>query len=372
MTDSPPTDAFADARVEALEAAADRARLAPSVYNTQPWTLLLSSDRLALRADRSRQLPVLDPQGRALVLSVGAALLNARAALAARGWTVEVRRLPDPGDPDLLADVRPVVGRPNSDLAVLDRLIPRRHTNRRRFDRTPLPDHLLDRLSSIAAEEGAVLVPVSSGEGRRLAARLTREADRLQNGDAAYGAELKYWTTRPATAGDGVPTGVVPQARGRQRGELPLRDFDTAGAGKLPPDTSSDSTQAILVIATATDVPDAWLRAGEAIERLWLELTRLGWAVTPITQAVEVPATRARLRSALTDGAYPQSLLRVGHAAPTISVPRRGRNEVVTGSRRAGVLRARRIPTPSGQPTAEPARPPRRPVSDGRGGTTWI
>src|SRR4051794_12294384 len=158
MTGSPITDDFADARAEALEAAADRARLAPSVYNTQPWILQLSGDCLVLRADQSRQLTVLDPQGRALVLSVGAALLNARAALAVRGWAVEVRRLPDPEDPDLLAEVRPVAGRPDGDLAALDRLIRRRRTNRRRFDRTPLADALLARFSWLAAEEGAMLL----------------------------------------------------------------------------------------------------------------------------------------------------------------------------------------------------------------------
>jgi hypothetical protein len=360
MTGPPITDAFADARAEALEAAADRARLAPSVYNTQPWILLLSGDCLALRADRSRQLTVLDPLGRAMVMSVGAALLNARAALAVRGWAVEVRRLPDPDDPDLLAEVRPVAGRPDGDLAALDRLIRRRRTNRRRFDRTPLPAHLLDRLSWLAAEERAMLVPVTYGADRRLVARLTREADRLQQGDPAYRAELRYWTTRPAHADAG------------RHDELPLRDFDTTGAGKLASDTSSDSTQTILAIATATDVPHAWLRAGEAMERLSLELTRLGWAVSPVTQALEVPATRARLRSALTDEAYPQSLLRVGHAAPTASVPRRRRDEVVKGSRRPGQPHARTQPESSRWPPAQPAPASHRLVSDGRGGTAWM
>jgi nitroreductase len=370
MQDPPVTD-FVDARAEALEAAADRARLAPSVFNTQPWTLVLAGDRLALRADRDRQLTALDPLGRDLVLSVGAALLNARAAIAGRGWVAEVRRLPDPDDPDLLAEVRPVAGRPDGELAAVDRLIPRRHTNRRRFDRAPLPDHVLDRLSRITAEEGAMLVPLSSGEDRRLAAQLTQQADRLQNGDPAYRAELRYWTTRPPAVGDGVPADVVPHADGGPRDEFPLRDFDTTGAGRLASDTSSDSTQTILVIATATDVPDAWLRAGEAMERVLLELTGLGWAAGPVMQALQVPATRARVRSALTGGMHPQSLLRVGHAAPTPSVPRRRREEVIKGSRRAGGLHLRHQPTRQGRPPAEPATPPRRPVSDGRGGTTW-
>lgn len=371
MNDPPITD-FADARAEALEAAADRARLAPSLFNTQPWTLLLTGDCLALQADRSRQLTALDPLGRDLVLSVGAALLNARAALAGCGWAAEVRRLPDPRDPDLLAEVRPVTGRPDSDLAALDRVIPRRYTDRRRFDRAPLPDDILHRLSRFAAEEGAMLVPFSSDENRRLAAQLTRQADRLQNGDPAYRAELRYWTSRPAAAGDGLPADVVQHADGGQRDEFPLRGFDTTGTGTLASDSFSDSGQTILVIATATDVPEAWLRAGAATQRLLLELTGLGWAAGPVAQAVQVPETRARLRSALTGGIYPQSLLRVGYAAPAAPVPRRRRDEVVRGSRWAGGLHVRAQPTPQARPPTEPAAHPHRPVSDGRGGTTWL
>ena len=103
-----PRDPALDPRSRALEEAADLAMKAPSVHNTQPWRIELQPDRLILRADRSRQLRALDPLGRELVLSVGAALLNARVALAARGWATAVERVPDPADGDLLAVVRPV------------------------------------------------------------------------------------------------------------------------------------------------------------------------------------------------------------------------------------------------------------------------
>ena len=67
---------------DAIELAADRGRLAPSVHNTQPWVFAFFPDRLELRADRSRQLTVLGPDGRELVERVGAALLDVRASLA--------------------------------------------------------------------------------------------------------------------------------------------------------------------------------------------------------------------------------------------------------------------------------------------------
>src|SRR5215207_8758566 len=90
----------------ALEQAATVALRAPSIFNTQPWRWRLDDGVAELRADRERQLHTVDPQGRLLTLSCGVALHHLRAALAASGTQVEVARLPEPGDPDLLARVR--------------------------------------------------------------------------------------------------------------------------------------------------------------------------------------------------------------------------------------------------------------------------
>src|SRR6185312_15036503 len=92
---------------EALVAAADAARLAPSVHNTQPWRWVVRGDRLELRAAPERQLREQDADGRLMVLSCGAALHHALVALAASGWTYEVERGAGEGD-EPLAVVRAV------------------------------------------------------------------------------------------------------------------------------------------------------------------------------------------------------------------------------------------------------------------------
>jgi hypothetical protein len=362
----PPATGFRDARADAVEAAADRARLAPSVHNTQPWVLVVEPDCLELRADPARRLPVLDPIGRALVISVGAALMNARVALAARGFRVLVERLPDPADPDLLAVVRPLPGRPDAELAALDEAVPRRRSNRRPFTGATPDDPLLRRLTRFAAEEDTQLVPVLSEEHRHLVARLTQEADRLQNADPAYRAELRRWTTRAAEQGDGVPARSVRHVEGTGTGDVPLRDFDTQGAGELP-DADPAGEEAFLLLATREDGYLAWLRCGEAFERVLLELTALGWAASPVTQALEVPVTRLQLRSALAWGGHPQLLLRIGQAAGTPSPPHRRRGDVV---RTPGLRYQPPAPSPAPEEPVTPAE--RRPVSDGRGGTVWI
>ena len=61
---------------------------APSLHNTQPWRFAVSRDAIELHADVSRRLK-LDPDGREMVISCGAALYGLRLAVRSLG------RLPD-------------------------------------------------------------------------------------------------------------------------------------------------------------------------------------------------------------------------------------------------------------------------------------
>jgi nitroreductase len=60
---------------------------APSIHNPQPWRWVYTGEALELYADRSRALPAIDPDGRALVVSCGGALYLACLGLAAVGWS---------------------------------------------------------------------------------------------------------------------------------------------------------------------------------------------------------------------------------------------------------------------------------------------
>ena len=132
----------------ALTAAAEAALRAPSIFNTQPWHWHVTADALELSADPARHLPVVDPDHRLSTLSCGIALHHARTALAADGYALDVERLPDGDNPDLLARIR-ITGRRTPDPADVRRyeasLI--RHTDRRLFtdDKLQLRNQLHDR-----------------------------------------------------------------------------------------------------------------------------------------------------------------------------------------------------------------------------------
>src|SRR2546429_9351135 len=119
-----PTDALAEA--------AELARYAPSILNSQPWRWRVRGDVLDLYLAVDRVPAVSDPDARLAVLSCGAALHHARTALAAEGLDVTVARMPDDADPDHLArvtvagqlPVRPEAVRRVQTIAV-------RHTDRR-------------------------------------------------------------------------------------------------------------------------------------------------------------------------------------------------------------------------------------------------
>jgi nitroreductase len=56
---------------------AERAMLAPSILNTQPWRLVVHPSRLELFADLDRVVTSVDPQQRLMTISCGAALQHA-------------------------------------------------------------------------------------------------------------------------------------------------------------------------------------------------------------------------------------------------------------------------------------------------------
>jgi nitroreductase len=311
-------------RRAALRFAVAKAILAPSVHNTQPWRFALRGNRLDVIVDPRRRLTVLDPSGRQMYLSTGCALFNARVALAAAGCPVRLTRWPDADQPGLVARLEFDGDQPiDPALAALGPAVERRQTNRRRFEGEPVPPDVVEAWTRAAAVEGAVLHPVLRAEDRQALARLSQRADAEQITDPAYRAELRAWTSADAQRLDGVPARVVAHVDGTSGDEIPLRDFDSQGAGWLPADTHSSAQHCLLVLGTTGDDPAAWVRAGEALERVWLEITSAGYVASVFTQIIESPSLRVALSHELRLGLRPHIVLRVGRAPLTPASPRR-------------------------------------------------
>jgi hypothetical protein len=65
----------------------------------------------------------------------------------------------------------------------------------------------------------------------------------------------------------------------------------------------------------------ALLRAGEALSAVLLTASAHGLAAAPMTDVVEVPATRELLRQVLSGAGHPYAAVRIGIAMPAATAP---------------------------------------------------
>jgi nitroreductase len=310
----------------------------PSIHNTQPWRFTASPDRLEVFLDRERALPVLDPTGRQQVISCGSAVEFAVVALAAGGSVSGVELLPDPADPDHLATVRIVgPGAGTDEDRALAEAIGRRHTVRAAFQPRAVPAGLIDRLQAEAGAYGTWVKPITRSEEEVATVFLISLAEEMEQADPAYLAELERWMRTDAAAVDGVPVEAVPSGDPRARpSNWLIRDFVVGDRGQQPSLEESDpdapppdvERPAVVLMGTEDDDRRAWLQAGRALGRLLLHATAAGLAASPLTQALDWPATRTRMRSRLSLVGYPQMLLRMGYPPESPAAAVSGRRPV--------------------------------------------
>jgi hypothetical protein len=272
---------------------------APSILNTQPWTWRPVPDGLQLRGDSDRLLRVADPAGRMLTVSCGAALFSARIALRHLHRTPIVTLQPDPTDPRLLAHVAVEEGpQPSVEEEWLWLAIPERHSlplGRASFTDRRLGAGLVRALTAASADEGVGLRVVVPPAAHRLT-DVVADAAAASAADPARSAETRSWF------GERVRTVVPPDA---------------------------DPTYAVL--GTSDDGRAAWLRTGQALQRVLLLSTLAGVSAAFLTEPLEDVRHRRQVGD-LVGIERPQVLLRVGFTeGPPPFAGRRPLAEVLEG-----------------------------------------
>jgi hypothetical protein len=312
----------------------DEAIWAPSVHNTQPWRFVAAGPQISLYADVDRGLPVADPGGREMMISCGAALFNVRLALRVLGYVPEIRVLPDPGEPALVARVGWRRRAPGSELErKLASQVHLRRTHRGAFDPEPLPHGTLAALRDSAASEGAALRIMADDGRRAVLAAAVQTAEQELRLDAAHVRELAGWTPAPGSARrDGVPATSYPARAEHTDPYFPGRDFARGHGWGLPPLSSASSYRAAGVAAVLTTAADRrldWVNAGQALQRILLTAGTCGAAVAIHSQPVELPPLRELIGNQLADGGYPQLLLRIGVVIQVAASVRRDPDDVL-------------------------------------------
>ncbi len=308
---------------------------APSVHNTQPWKFRVRGSVIELLADPDRQLHQVDPAGRELMISCGAALFGLRLGLRKLGYLAAVELLPDPAQPWLVARVEPDGCAPMSrEEAEFLAALPHRHTHRGPFAPGGIPARLLTALQLDASAEGGELLLVEDAALVTDLAGLVSSAADEQRASPQITAELARWVQPPGSRSrDGVPASARPElpvseAPGDATAAewLPQRDFGRPGTearGGEPP-------AATAVLVTADDSAADWLRAGQALHRL-LVRAATRWVFASLqSQPLESPRYRTMVADRLSLSGYPQMLLQFGCASTALATARRLQAEFMT------------------------------------------
>jgi hypothetical protein len=322
----------AASEAELLRLLVKYAVLAPSGHNTQPWLFSIGEQDLKLLADRTRSLPVVDPHGRELTISCGAALEHL--VIAAHNFSREVAVEEFPGSSrDHLATVR-LAGTVSPDAldVAMFKAIPHRRTTRTKYEERMLPEHLRNACCELAAKRGTELTFIMDKERRAEIADLVEQGDRMQFADPRFRRELAAWVrsrraaTRDGMSGRsfGMPDVLSPV------GALVIRTVDMGkkvAAGDR--DKILTGSPVLVVLSTREDGPADWLAAGRALARVLLQITVSGATGAYLNQPVEIEQLRIRVRDAIGTRFMPQLLMRFGYGPAVPATVRRPVQDVM-------------------------------------------
>lgn len=305
---------------ETLMRAIEAAVMAPSSHNSQPWRFQLLPDGVDLFANRLRALPVVDPEGRELTISCGAALFHLRLALRQAGFVTEVSLLPGVGGGDHLARVR-CVGRaePTAHEQALFAAIQNRHTHRAAFAMQNVEAKLVGRLVEAAGTEGASLRVLDAWQQSSVAGWIA-EGDRLQGANAEFRRELAAWVhAKDEENGVGMSAAQL-GVHGLGARLMPafLRELNWGRVQGRRDHKLAMSAPVLAVLVSRGDAARDWLETGCALGRMLLDATTMGLAASFLNQAVEVPELRNKVRELLGGEGYPQMTVRLGYGVKTV------------------------------------------------------
>jgi hypothetical protein len=310
-----------------LEWCVSQATLAPSTHNTQPWHFRVRGECIELIADRSRALPVSDPDDRELTISCGAALFTLRVAAAARGFATFVETLPVADDPDLLARVTPVTGYFHhiADTSALAQAVKQRRTYRRPFVAEAIPEFKVRSLVDSAAMEGAALVVMAHAEQRRGLVDLVERADQLLWADVHWRRELGTWM-HPRRRGEGFGIPGLAHAAA----QLVVRSFDVGRGIPAHGAEVIEGSPLLAVLCSPSDTAADWLASGQALQRTLLRACADGLQASYLNQPLHLPEFREEVARLVPGAGVPQLVLRLGTPADELApVVRRPLPQVV-------------------------------------------
>ena len=306
---------------DTLEGLVREAARAPSVHNVQParWRFEPAGDVVLFRA-LDRALPVADPTGHDVEVSLGAAWEGMSIALSRTGLTLGPPTAERAAQAEGCAPV--ARGRVSAGGAA-DPLAPQ--VSERRSYRGTFTRRGARELASARLMEAGDVHVIDDALDIRLSSRSHDAATWRFESRPAYHAELWSWLRLsrrdPRWRRDGLNgdcLGLSTPERLAARVLLWPAMFRLLGALRVARHLISEAGAVRSAIALVLFMPresDTPFDVGRRFYRLWLEITAAGLHAAPMSASVDDPLTRAQYDPLVPPGRRLANVLRVGHVS---------------------------------------------------------
>lgn len=279
-----------------LEELVEKAVLAPSPDNNQPWQFVASKEHLDVYLDPSRALPS-DVNRMFDLMGIGAAIENADIAARQCGFTLEVSTPLACGttgaEPHPVARLTPV---PGGTPDPLHDWLDQRVTNRKLYTARPLAEGVLSRLSAVVSPPGEVQVDWIADRSRiRAFARLIAISDRFRFEYEPFHHEvfrqLRFSAAEAERTRDGLDVRTLELPPGAAAALALLRPWprmrflNRTRLGRLltVPSALSVWRSGALGLLTLPEATTAgFLAGGRAFQRIWLAAQSEHLALQPL------------------------------------------------------------------------------------------
>lgn len=338
--------------IEKIKFAIRCAILAPSGHNTQPWKFKIrtakdsggSADVVEVHYNARMTLDIVDPHRREMFISCGAAFFNLRLALERLGLASvnsHVDYFPGSTDSKLVSiaiESQEAENMASMEIIQLFDQIPFRHTDRSSFDPTrPISEERLTRMQRIVRSMShelwmeAIVDPIHKAS----LAELISKGDKAQFADSHFRKELSHWViSNHSDRKDGIPG--YSYGYGDLASNLTstiVRTFDLGNKTAATDSALATGSPALLIFGSTKDTPENWVKTGEALQHVLLELTKDGARASFVNQPIEVDELRGSVADeAMHTHEYPQIILRIGYPKNPTEVtptPRHSVDEVL-------------------------------------------
>jgi tRNA A37 threonylcarbamoyladenosine dehydratase len=282
-----------------VEELVEAASLAPSGGNTQPWKWLAHPNALFLFHDEKESASWIDYKFSASYVALGAAIENLKIKAESLQLLANYQLFPNGEGSKLVAvmtftDLEKKTERYIS----LEKGMTMRLTNRKKGDRRPLTDEVVDSLkSSVHLNENATLYITQSDEDVQMIADIVSASERVrflhpQGHHDFYSREIRWTKDIDGPVSEGLDIKTLELSESDKTGLIVasspevIKLLNKWGGGSAFEKLSKKaiaSSSAIGLIVLPTYSAYNFIKGGEALQRVWLDANVHGLSFQPLT-----------------------------------------------------------------------------------------